>query len=183
MFARRQSHQIAEAIISLDSVQMVNYPPLWEGFAISLLPNKDMLQDIALTGSRVLRFKKVHITIGANKSTPFPCRTIFSGLSFQPNYIELLSTFTASFRTWVASCRDRFSTINAEISSFFMGYPGLSLPPEYLAASLASQDPNVTWLPTVNTGMLLPFPPTLDSGGVLIHTYSIPQNVYAGQYV
>jgi hypothetical protein len=64
MFLTGQGYKVAQTIIILDAVEVVNYPTIREGLTISLFPNKDMLSNItSFTRSWMFRGIDLNIAI------------------------------------------------------------------------------------------------------------------------
>ncbi len=114
MFFIRQYLKICRSVITLNSVQMMDYPSLWHWFAMNLFPNKDMFKNITTTNvcSRVARIINTYITPKINPTT-FPIVVVFTfskkhriyyWVSFPPNF-QLARITSQTFRT------TRFATI------------------------------------------------------------------------
>jgi hypothetical protein len=79
----RESGKILQPIITLYSIQMVNYPSVREVFPVSLFPNEDMFKHTParLISSRVTGAINHNITIGKFITSAFPLGVFFSNSS------------------------------------------------------------------------------------------------------
>jgi len=166
MLLIRQGYQIAEAIISLDSVQMVNYPIFWQGFFVRLFPDPNMFQNEAMPiCSGMVRYEDKYISA---------CRLIsfadssFIPFSFQSGVdcsdvscfpIMLRGTRPASLCCFpriifpILLLIDRFATVRAKSCYRPLSVFVLTI---YTAFGLLR-----AWLSAIQTGMLVflfPFP-------------------------
>lgn len=99
-----QGFQILRAIVAGDTIEVVNNPAFRQRFAVSLLPDKDMLKHIApAISSRVVRFFDMHIAIFALKPSAFVRRVFFWWAFFHQ--------FNRARLTYLGTITHRLSTL------------------------------------------------------------------------
>ena len=112
VFPVRKGNKIHRTIVVLDSVKMVNNPAIRQRLIVNLLPNKNMLHDIARTTCVMMRrLVNQNISSFISYSTTFPLWVFFRGAISQ----MLCMTSTTSFRSSIAHF---ITTLRTDASSF-----------------------------------------------------------------
>ncbi len=123
MLPIRQSHKINRAVISLDSVKVVNNPAIRQSLLISLLPNNNMLLNMATRpSSRMSWHIYAHITFIVYASATLPERRVLTPI------LSKLSTLLWIFPTMnsrafpASSCPNttKLTTIKAWVPMAFI---------------------------------------------------------------
>lgn len=105
MLLFRFSKQIRRAIVTSNSIKVMNFPALWERFIVVGFPNKDMFKHISFAvSSRIVRFMNKNISSRLISSTP-PRRMVLS----LPSFIATSVTKFSLRRHWLTTLRARNS--------------------------------------------------------------------------
>jgi len=107
MFLVGQGHEVSRAIITLDSVEMMDYPTVRKRFTVSLLPYQNMLSNIAFRVSSCMVGLEYKSIAGAflNVTSALPDRMLIPGIrlkfSLLPKYLH---TFSSGRTPFALSC-------------------------------------------------------------------------------
>ena len=85
MFMARQAKQVRGPIIRFNTIKMVNLPTLWQHFAMHLLPNNNVLQDITPVCPRVIGNGYHSVTIISYMPSTLPTSAMPINGSIIPN--------------------------------------------------------------------------------------------------